>query len=108
GGAVPVVLSVGSWDPTVPLRTWLAERLARDYPGLQRWGLDQATSLVEAGLVLPILDGFDEIAKQRRPGAVAALNTVARPLVVTSRVDEYAAAVAATGVLAGAPVVRLD
>jgi hypothetical protein len=95
----------------VPLRTWLAERLAHDYPGLKRWWGQPilATSLVKAGLVLPVLDGFDEIAEGLRPAAVAALNDVTgMPLVVTSRADEYAAAVAATGPLTGAEVTDLD
>lgn len=113
GGMVPVVVSIGSWDPATPLRQWLAERLTRDYPRLayqpSRGGPSLADSLLDADWVLPILDGFDEIGTGLHPAALTALNEVARlPLVLTSRIDEYAAAVAHSDVLTGAAVVELE
>ncbi|MER5733459.1 helix-turn-helix domain-containing protein [Streptomyces sp. NPDC002138] len=98
---VPVVFSLGSWDPTaVALRDWLVERLLRDHPYLNRRvpsGSTLAAALVDADLVLPVLDGFDEIAEGLRPEALLALNAVSLPLVLTSRRDEFAEAVAAAG-----------
>jgi NACHT domain len=113
GDVVPVVVSVGTWNPNTSLRRWLAGQLARDYAGLARaparGAPSLATGMVDAGLILPVLDGFDEIPQELQSAALAALNAVVgMPLVLTSRVDEYAAAVATTGVLAGAAVVQLD
>ncbi|MFE0777367.1 helix-turn-helix domain-containing protein [Streptomyces sp. NPDC058861] len=98
-GRVPVVFSVGGWDPsTTALRDWLIGRLLRDHPHLARrgaGGTSLAAALVDADLVLPVLDGFDEIAEGLRREALDALNTTSAPLVLTSRRDEYAEAVRA-------------
>ncbi|MFF2013794.1 helix-turn-helix domain-containing protein [Streptomyces sp. NPDC058195] len=94
---VPVLFSVGSWDPTaVALRDWLIDRLLRDHPHLTRRAPDGATlaaALVDADLVLPVLDGFDEIAEGLRGAALEVLNATSVPLVLTSRRDEFAEAV---------------
>jgi len=112
-GAVPVVVGVGSWNSRRSLRRWLADRLMRDLPALRnraRRGRPRtAARLVYKGHILPILDGFDEIDPQSRSAAFRALNdnpTVR--LVLTSRMKEYAAAVAEEGPLKGAAVVALD
>jgi hypothetical protein len=96
---VPVIFSIGSWDPTTTaLRDWLIERLLRDHPHLTRrvaGGATLAAALVDADLVLPVLDGFDEIAEGLRCAALEALNAVSLPLVLTSRRGEFAEAVRA-------------
>lgn len=110
GGPVPVVFSVGSWDPTaITLRNWLIGQLTRDHPGLAAGSgtASLAAALVEAGLVLPVLDGFDEIADRLRRPALEALNATTLPLLLTSRPGEYAAAVAETDVLTAAAAVEL-
>ncbi|MFB7937971.1 helix-turn-helix domain-containing protein [Streptomyces sp. NPDC056049] len=98
-GRVPVIFSISSWDPTLTtLRDWLIGRLLRDHPHLARrgpYGTTLAAALVDADLVLPVLDGFDEIAEGLRGAALEALNTTSSPLVLTSRRDEYAQAVRA-------------
>ncbi|MFE7466387.1 helix-turn-helix domain-containing protein [Streptomyces sp. NPDC057499] len=94
---VPVLFSVGSWDPTdVALRDWLIDRLLRDHPHLTRrapGGATLAAALVDSDLVLPVLDGFDEIAEKLRGTALEVLNDTSLPLVLTSRRDEFAEAV---------------
>lgn len=108
---VPVIFSVGSWNPgATALRDWLIEQLLRDHPGLGAPGPDGSTlaaALVETGRILPVLDGFDEIAEGQRRPALAALNATALKLLVTSRVDEYRAAVESTDVLTSAGAVVL-
>ena len=102
---VPVIFSVGSWDPTATaLGDWLVDRLLRDHPHLARRvpsGSTLAAALVDADLILPVLDGFDEIAEGLRGEALAALNGASLPLVLTSRYGEFAEAVHS----AGAPLV---
>ncbi|MFF2374967.1 helix-turn-helix domain-containing protein [Streptomyces xiamenensis] len=94
---VPVIISVGSWDPeTTSLRDLLIDRLLRDHPHLARHmssGATQAAALVDAELILPVLDGFDEIAESLRGPALRELNTTSLPLVLTSRRAEFDRAV---------------
>ncbi|MFJ9850152.1 helix-turn-helix domain-containing protein [Streptomyces sp. NPDC101150] len=109
--AVPVIFSIGSWDPTaMTFRDWLAAQLTRDHPGLAvpgPGGSSLAATLVETGRVLPVLDGFDEIADGLRRPALEALNATTLPLLLTSRPSEYASAVAETDVLTSAAAVEL-
>jgi transcriptional regulator with XRE-family HTH domain len=108
--AVPVVFTLGSWNPTTTgFRDWLAGQLVRDHPGLAASGRDGsnlATALVEAGRILPVLDGFDELAAGLHRAALDALNATALPLLLTSRPGEYAT-VAGTDALTAAAAVRL-
>ncbi|MFV8133143.1 NACHT domain-containing protein [Streptomyces syringium] len=109
--AVPVIFSIGSWDPTaLTFRDWLTRQLTRDHPGLAApgpAGPSLAAALVESSRVLPVLDGFDEIADGLRRPALEALNATTLPLLLTSRPSEYAAAVAETDVLTAAAAVNL-
>jgi transcriptional regulator with XRE-family HTH domain len=108
---VPVIFSLGSWHPErVGLRDWMAEQLTRDHPFLGApWpsGGTVAAALVDAQRVLPVLDGFDEIAAGLHRPALNALNTTTLPLLLTSRVDEYRDAVEGTDVLTSAAAVVL-
>ncbi|WP_418960469.1 helix-turn-helix domain-containing protein [Streptomyces tritici] len=96
---VPVIFSLGSWDPAATtFRDFLIDRLLQDHPHLARRvasGSTLAAALVDADLILPVLDGFDEIAEGLRGPALDALNATSLPLVLTSRRDEYARAVRA-------------
>lgn len=111
GGAVPVVFDIGSWDPAaMPLRTWLVKMLHRDHPGLAAaapGGATLAAVLVDTGRILPVLDGFDEIAGGLQRPALETLNALSMPLLLTSRFDEYEQAVTAVDVLTSAAVVEL-
>ncbi|WP_216216829.1 helix-turn-helix domain-containing protein [Amycolatopsis aidingensis] len=111
GGAVPMIFNIGSWDPTaMPLRTWLVEMLQRDQPGLATaapGGATLAAVLVDTGRVLPVLDGFDELAEGLHRPALETLNSLSMPLLLTSRSDEYERAVTAVDVLTSAAVVEL-
>ncbi|MFG2822269.1 helix-turn-helix domain-containing protein [Kitasatospora sp. NPDC048365] len=109
---VPVIFSLGAWDPTtVALRDWLIGRLLRDYPHLARRiasGKTLAADLLDDDLVLPVLDGFDELAEDLRAPALEALNLSPLPLVLTSRHTEFTAAVrTAHAPLAAAVVLEL-
>ncbi|WP_334663536.1 NACHT domain-containing protein [Streptomyces cyaneofuscatus] len=94
---VPVIFSMGSWDPsTTALRDILVDRLLRDHPHLARrsaTGATLAAGLIDAERVLPVLDGFDELAEALRGPALKALNATSIPLVLTSRQDEYVQAI---------------
>ncbi|MFJ9618821.1 NACHT domain-containing protein [Streptomyces noursei] len=111
--AVPVVFGLGSWNPATPLRDWLAGQLQRDHPGLAAAApcgtSTLAAALLDDDRILPVLDGFDEIAPRLRHSALQALNdSTPMPLLLTSRAKEFAAAVKATGrVLTGAAAVEL-
>lgn len=105
-GAVPVVSSIGSWDPSAAtLEEWMAARLLRDHPFLDK---ATAISLIADHRILPILDGFDELARDLRLMALSELNSAAdRPLVLTSRIPEYDSATTGEGVLSCAAAIEL-
>lgn len=99
---IPVIFSLGAWDPTATsLPDWLVGQLLRDHPHLAGRSPGGTRSLAEALIhgdtVLPILDGFDEIAEGLRAAALRELNTTSSALVLTSRQGEFADAVRATG-----------
>ncbi|MEO6086884.1 MAG: NACHT domain-containing protein [Umezawaea sp.] len=99
-GHIPVIFPLASWDPDVDLREWMAGRVEREHGPAARL-------LVEAGRVLPVLDGFDEIAPALRDQAIRRINASlgeGDPVVLTSRVAEYAAA---ADVVTGAAAVVL-
>lgn len=108
---VPVIFSLGAWHPErVGLRDWLADQLTRDHPFLAAPGPSGGTlaaALVDSQRVLPVLDGFDEIAAGLHRSALNALNATTLPLLLTSRVDEYRDAVEGTDVLTSAAAVVL-
>ena len=99
GGPVPVLASVASWDPAdQDLRDWLAAQLLIDHPALAApppAGVTeptQAAALLASGLVLPVLDGLDEIPERIRGRAISRINKALRPgeqLLVTCRSQEY-------------------
>nr|WP_109781569.1 helix-turn-helix domain-containing protein [Streptomyces sp. CG 926] len=97
GDPVPVVFSMGSWDPTgTTLRDWLIARLLRDHPNLDArapGGATLAAALVDAGWILPVLDGFDEMATGLLGVALRELNASSLPLLLTSRTEQFAEAV---------------
>jgi NACHT domain len=93
GDPSPVIVSAAAWRPDrQSLIDWLTQQLAADYGWLS---VAHARALVTRGIVLPILDGLDEMPSSLRPHAIARINTshVYRPLIVTSREGEYRDAV---------------
>src|SRR6266851_842291 len=113
GGPVPVLVSLPSWNPArQDLHEWLAAQLAIDHPSLAvaaPLGTGRGTriaALLEAGLLLPILDGLDEIPDDVLGSAITKIDSTLRPgekLVVTCRTEQYKAAVRPPGG-AGAPL----
>ena len=90
---VPVIVSAGAWRPDrQSLLDWLADRLATDHAWLP---VTHARALVAGSKVLPILDGLDEMPRVLQANAIARINEhrVYRPLVLTSREEQYADAI---------------
>jgi hypothetical protein len=104
GDPVPVLVSLTGWPHGADVAEWLTARLRQDYQRVD------AEALVERRLVVPVLDGFDELPAGARTAVLARLNEsmhTVGPLILTSRTGEYLAAVrAADDVLAGAAVVE--
>ncbi len=113
GQPVPVLIRLSAWDPAkTPLDEWLVEQLAEGYQlgsPQRRDARAVARRLLHDNLILPILDGLDELAASARPQAITDMNGWLgrdRQLVLTSRMDEYHATVAAGDVVTrGAAVV---
>jgi GTPase SAR1 family protein len=103
GGKIPVRFSVADWTSGTDVRGWLAGRLNSDY-GIP---LEAAKALVAERMLLPVLDGLDEMDPEpvgnvsvhgrstlRAAAFLAALNTYPElgrpaPVVVTCRQDTY-------------------
>lgn len=109
---IPVLFTLGSWNPiTTSLRDWQVVQLIQDHPRLATLGPNGsslAAGLVDAGHVLPVLDGFDEIAAGLHASALGALNTTTAPMLLTSRLGEYAAAIDAGDVLTAGAAITLE
>ncbi|WP_275559473.1 NACHT domain-containing protein [Streptomyces sp. 5-6(2022)] len=114
---VPVVLPLGSWNPRVQpsLWWWAAGALAEDHPDVLTSPVAPsravAHQLITSGLVLPVLDGFDELPARVRVTALRQLRDSLRgtgPLILTSRSAAFTTAVEEGDVrLAGMAAVEL-
>ena len=107
GGPVPVLVPLASWNPDEQdLHTWLESKLITDHPGLREPApaavgkMNRVRALLDRRLLLPILDGLDEMPDTVRGLAIAKINEALRPregLVLSSRVAEYSQAVQPKG-----------
>ncbi|MFD1311062.1 NACHT domain-containing protein [Streptomyces kaempferi] len=108
-GPVPALLSLASWNPAAEdLRTWFLGQLAISHPGLSARvpgaGADMSLgqALLARHLLMPVLDGLDEIPQSVRGRALDRLNEGLHSgdrLVVAARTDDYRRAVHPTGAL---------
>ncbi|MFD7877456.1 hypothetical protein ACFV5G_25720 [Streptomyces sp. NPDC059766] len=116
-GRVPVLFSLSSWNPYAEdLRSWMERTMARDHrylnlpSALHGSSGSRASELLDHGMVLPILDGFDEIPAGARTVAMDAFNDwllMGQPVVLSSRPEEFRTAVRAGTRLSGAAGVGL-
>lgn len=113
GDPVPVLLSVSSWAPErqPDVWRWLADQLRLGYPALSapEFGGRAYLDLALDRMVLPVLDGLDEIPEPSRVAVFRALNSSlgSGGLILTCRTDEYVQTVSdAAGVLTGAAVIQ--
>ncbi|MFC7339903.1 NACHT domain-containing protein [Saccharopolyspora griseoalba] len=111
-GPVPVLFGLGDWNPATELRCWLAEHLARDFLFLDTRDpttkMKLAEVFIERGLVVPVLDGFDELPEQHHAAAIRQISTLDLPLIVTSRPAEYARAAHEIKAVGGAAAIALE
>jgi hypothetical protein len=119
GGAVPFLVSLASWNPQrQDLHGWLADQLTVGRPALkeraQRSDTSFAENLLDAGLIVPLLDGLDEVPEAVRGPAIARMNDAltGQVTVVTCRTADYCRAVNPPGRpevrLRGAAAIQLD
>ncbi|WLW56280.1 NACHT domain-containing protein [Streptomyces sp. YU58] len=102
GEPVPVLFPLASWDPTaLDLRDWMERRLVRDHADLgasapEPYGqVTLARMLLDRRLILPVLDGFDEIPAAAGAAALHRIGQAlpyGRAMVLSSRPAEYRAA----------------
>jgi hypothetical protein len=113
--SVPVLFALATWDPTsTPFYGWLADELATQHPSLARRlpdGTTIAHGLIDAGRLIYVLDGLDEMPGGLRAEALDVMSASLRRsdgVLVSCRVVEYRAAVAASGPLTGAAAVVIE
>jgi hypothetical protein len=108
---VPVILLASSWHPAKEhFGEWLTRRIHEEYQGqghdLTR---DRIRELVRDRLVIPVLDGIDELPKPVLEHALDKLNQALgenSPVILTCRATEYTEAVMDKSVLGAAAVIR--
>lgn len=92
---IPVLLQVAGWNPKENLDAWLLRNVLETYPFLgneARYGPTAVRDLLATRRILPVLDGLDEMAEQRRAPALRALvddRGSAEPVVLTCRSAEF-------------------
>lgn len=82
---VPVIFNLSTWDEGTRIDDWMTDQLLRlrYVPAL---GDAMARHLIDNRLILPMLDGFDEVGEDMRAPLMEQLNIDKdRPLVLTSR-----------------------
>src|SRR6266849_3537570 len=90
---VPVVFNLSTWAAKQqPIADWLVEELNAKYQVPRKFG----QSWVDEGLILPLLDGLDEVSGEHRAACIDTINAYRRshglvPTVVCSRSAEYLA-----------------
>ncbi|MEV4757221.1 NACHT domain-containing protein [Micromonospora sp. NPDC049559] len=110
---IPVLLNVAAWDPdTVPFDHWVVSQLANRYPQLStahpRWA-QALRDLLDANLVLPVLDGLDEAGEERAAHCLDRLNRLpGQRLVLTCRTGFYQRYLRRGEKLRGAAVVTIE
>ncbi|GAC1402091.1 MAG: hypothetical protein NVSMB49_17630 [Ktedonobacteraceae bacterium] len=88
---MPVVFNLSSWAVTQqPITSWLVEELNSKYQVPRK----MAKGWVESDQILPMLDGFDEVALTARGSCLDAINAYRKehgllPTVVCSRSTDY-------------------
>jgi hypothetical protein len=127
GEQVPILLPLSSWNPAEQgLRDWIVSRMIIQWPLLDETVADKditigsgtsmsiARTLFDKGLILPLLDGLDEIPSEARGHAIAGINNAiytGHSLILASRTDAYESAVrpahGATAWLKGAAGIEL-
>ncbi|MGW4907881.1 hypothetical protein [Streptomyces sp. NPDC004270] len=113
GEPVPVLLTMQGWDPDrlASFEDWLTARLVQGYPFLAASGTDTARALFRGGMILPVLDGLDEVPAELLPGILTEVNrslAASDQIVLTCRTREYAAAVAAGQSIAAAAIAQAE
>jgi NACHT domain len=109
GEPIPVMLSLGGWDPVnETFQAWLARRLSEDYPKIRGlpYGPTVINSITSQRRILPILDGLDELSEPDQSRVIDGLNdsmSEQDQLMLTSRTAEFAAT---AKVLTGAAVIE--
>ncbi len=89
---VPVIFSLSTWSRKQSLAAWLVDELESKYQVQKKLG----RQYVNAQLILPCLDGLDEVASIERTACIEAINEYRRKqssssLVVSSRSVDYLA-----------------
>ncbi|MBO0804194.1 MAG: hypothetical protein J2P25_14110 [Nocardiopsaceae bacterium] len=85
---VPVIFNLSTWDKGTKIDDWMTRQMVklRYIPAL---GEEMARYLIDNRLVLPMLDGFDEVGADMRQPLIEQLNIDReRPLILASR-SEY-------------------
>ncbi|MFC6022622.1 NACHT domain-containing protein [Plantactinospora solaniradicis] len=112
-GPIPLLLYVASWDAAnLRFDHWIVSQIANRYPQLSmlhpRWA-EAVRDLLNANLILPVLDGLDEMTEERAALCLRRLNELpAQRLVLTCRSGFYNRYLQQGEKLRGAAVILIE
>ncbi|MCP3803209.1 hypothetical protein NLX83_28420 [Allokutzneria sp. A3M-2-11 16] len=98
GGPVPLVLDLSQWSRGVSFAEWASRQVGRVFPeldvttGSDPLGMRLIVALLRSNRFVLLLDGFDEVAPERRSGLLGELNSglwLKQAVIMTSRTDAY-------------------
>ncbi|WP_327691738.1 NACHT domain-containing protein [Streptomyces sp. NBC_00461] len=99
GEAVPMLFSLASWNPDLEgFLSWMTRKISQDHQALSLRSKNRvdekilARELLDNRLVIPVLDGLDELPEQLRAKALALINeeiSYRQPIVISCRTAEY-------------------
>ncbi|MFI7657914.1 NACHT domain-containing protein [Micromonospora parva] len=110
---VPALVAADSWDPDREgFHDWLVDRIARRYPQLAAGHPRRDAvlrDLIETDLVVPVLDGLDEVPEDRLIACLDELNALpTQRFVLTCRTSVYERYLTQGEKLRGTAVVMLE
>jgi DNA polymerase III delta prime subunit len=102
GTTIPIIFELSAWkDDRQSIQDWLVEQLKQLY----NLSPQESQKWLDDRLLLPLLDGLDELGMERQQRCIAKINQFARhypQVVVCCRAEEYRLAGATLGDLRGA------
>ncbi|MCX5964839.1 MAG: NACHT domain-containing protein [Cyanobacteria bacterium] len=87
---IPIVFELSTWRDGQEIEDWLIEQLYENYDGNRKWKIYE--TWVERRVLLPLLDGLDELGMVRQKACTEKVNTFAKTypqVVVCCRVKEF-------------------
>ena len=91
---IPVIFELSSWKEKTPIPTWIEQRFNQTYRIYKKRAKALARQGIQQNLLLPLLDGLDELGQSDQISCIEALEAFlsqhpAMPAIICCRREEY-------------------